>query len=120
MKSDGILAPWNMKTNNRKINSTSRTGISSQPASNTAGRLQSKLANRNDTSRPNQMTVDANGFNKMYQTPSFLSPHNSNSETIEKIPSMTTYSNTSTLKQNNNNTSILDKQTIFLKVIPKT
>ena len=161
MKSDGIVAPWKMKTNDKningdikavtkkknhngshkrkkvansksiahptqnnnskanknkmKINNTNRTDISSQPASNTAGRIQNKLSSRNDTSRPNQMTTGADDFHKIYQTPSFLSPHNGNSEITEKIPSITTYSNTSTLKQNNNNTSMLDKHTIIFE-----
>ena len=158
---DGLVAPWKMKQNNKninrdikavtkkrnhnasrkrkelanskstshpthgntskasknkmKVNNTNRTGISSQPASHTVGRLQGKLASRNDNSRPNQMTAGANGFNKMYQTPSFLSPHNTNSETTEKIPSMTTFSNTSTLKQNDNKTSMVDKHTIIFE-----
>ena len=59
------------------------------------------------------MTAGRNGFNRMYQTPSFLSPDTKTD--TEKIPSMTTFSNTSTIKNQNNGTSMLDKHTIIFE-----
>jgi hypothetical protein len=102
--------------NKIKLHATSRSGIMSQPSSLTNNKLQSKLASRNISSKPNLNSAGGNNNNgfKMYQTPSFLSPH-TNSESTEKIPSMTTFSNTSTQKQHNNGSSMVDQHTIIFE-----
>lgn len=73
-------------TNKIKVHNTNRNGLNSQPVARpNRQQLQSNAASRNDSNKQQQMKGIRTGF-KMYQTPSFLSPHTI-TET-EKIPSM--------------------------------